>query len=240
MTAPATGAPAVATGLAPPPAPVCFRARPRPATAPPAALDAAALPADTALALANALPFLRCGEESAVHAFGRRLARGSGAAMQAALDAITADEVRHAAWLEALAGALPAPEPSAGGAASAAFFRRLLTRDRALHFARIAALDLAVCGLLRPLADRHGALGAVPRVAAGFRSIRGDEARHVRVARDCARRLGLDAAQQHAIDLTLCSELAALLAPVRASLARLGIADLAPARSRLPTVPDAC
>ena len=166
-----------------------------------------------------------------MHAFGRRLAgiaRDSPAAEQAALNAITDDEARHAAWLEALAAALPAPDRAPQPDAMAAFFRRLLTRDPALHFARIAALDLAVCAILRPLVGPGSALAAAPEVVDGLRAIRRDEARHVRVARDCARRLGLGAPQQHALDLALRDELASLLAPVRASLRRLGIDDFGP------------
>lgn len=207
------------------PASVCFSRSHRGAA--PATVDAGALPADAALALANALPFLRCGEESAVHAFGRRLASRAGGANRTVLDAITADEARHAAWLEALATSLPAPVAAPQAAAMAAFFRRLLTRDAALHFARVAALDLAVCALLRPLLARGSVLAAAPQVDAGLRAIRSDEARHVRVARACAITLGFTAPKQRALDLALRAELAALLAPVRASLEQLGIRSIA-------------
>ena len=202
--------------------PVCF-ARARPVVAAPAVVDASGLPRDAAMALSNALPFLRCGEESAVHAFGRSLAHAAIDAEHLALETITADEARHAAWLDALAAALPAPEWPPQTAAMARFFRALLTRDRALHFARVAALDLAVCEILRPLVAPHGALAAAPQVVAGLQAIRHDEARHVRVARNCAHRLGVSAARQAQLDIALRHELAALLAPVHASLARLGI-----------------
>ncbi len=203
---------------------VCFaRTRPPARTL---SVDAHALPPDVAVALANALPFLRCGEESAVHAFGRRLASVDSAMEQAALDAITADEARHADWLAALAAALPSPDRAPCAEAMARFFRRLLTRDAALHFARIAALDLRVCAILRPLVAPHGTLAAAPRAVAGLRVIRRDEARHVRVARECARRLGFGAMQQRTLDLAMRDELAALLAPVRMSLARLGVSEL--------------
>jgi hypothetical protein len=206
--------------------PVCF-ARGRTAPRDRIAVDASGLPRDVAQALSNALPFLRCGEESAVHAFGRRLARNGIAAEQAALDAITADEARHAAWLEALAQALPAGDTAPDAVAMATFFRRLLTRDPALHFARIAALDLAVCAILRPLAGRHGALAASPPVTDGLRAIHRDEARHVRTARHCAARLGWSTAQQRSLDQSMRGDLAALLEPVRASLLRLGFTGFA-------------
>ena len=206
--------------------PVCFAHR-RCTIEAAVAIDTTGLPPDMAQALADTLPFLRCGEESAVHAFGRRLAGRADGANQRVLDAITADETRHAAWLEALAAALPPASAVPNGDAMAAFFRRLLTRDAALHFARVAALDLAVCALLRPLAARGSALACAPQVHAGLRAIRSDEARHVRVARDCAGALGFGAAQQRRLDLDLRTELLALLAPVRSSLERLGIRALA-------------
>jgi hypothetical protein len=213
----------VAHVAAPTMAPVCFMRPPRAAhEAATLDIDASALLPDVALALANAVPFLRCGEESAVHAFGRRLVHSDDAMEQRALEAIGADEERHAAWLQALAAALPAPTCALDPDALTPFFRRLLTRDKALHFARIAALDLAVCALLRPLVARHGPLAAAPTVIGGLRAIRHDEARHVRVARDCAYRLGWPAASQRGLDQSMREELGALLAPVNGSLRRLG------------------
>lgn len=204
-----------------PAAAVCFAHR-RPINATPCRIDTRALPPAAARALADALPFLQCGEESAVHAFGRRLAGTTGLAEQVALDAITADEQRHANWLEALAAALPEPATQPDAGVMAAFFRRLLTRDPALHFARIAALDLAVCAILHPLAAPRGPLAAAPDVSSGLAAIRRDEARHVRVARHCAGALGFNMVDQRALDLAIRAELAALLRPVGDSLGTLG------------------
>ena len=202
---------------------LCFaRARPMPAVVP---IDTSGLAEDVALALAQALPFLRCGEESAVHAFGRRLMHSADPAEQLTLANITADEQRHANWLAALAAALPTPHGGLDAEPSARFFRSLLTRNKALHFARIAALDLAVCAMLHPLVVGRSVLASAPQVVDGLRSIRRDEARHVRVARRCAQRLGWSASAQHTLDRTMRDELAALLAPVRVSLLRLGIVD---------------
>lgn len=183
-------------------------------------LDSQAIPADVAQALADTLPFLLCGEESAVHAFGRRLAGHIDSA--AALQAIADDEICHAAWLERLAADLPLPASAPDPEQMAVFFRRLLTRDMARHFAHIAALDLAVCDILRPLTASAGALTGAPLVMAGLRAIHQDEARHVRVARDCARALGFDAPRLREAEVEIRQSLAGLLAPVRGSLARLG------------------
>ena len=182
--------------------------------------DTAGLAPELAQALADTLPFLLCGEESAVHAFGRRRVASLD---QAALDTIAADEAQHAAWLEALARALPPASKPLAGEVMAAFFRTLLTRDTALHFASIAALDLAVCRLLRPLVAPDSALRAAPAVHAGLRSIQRDEGRHVRVARACARQLGVEAGLQRSLDAGLQQRLRELLFPVRDSLAQLGV-----------------
>ncbi len=200
---------------------LCFRRRGERAQLP--APDTTGLAPGLAQALADTLPFLLCGEESAVHAFSRR----RGATLDhAALESIALDEAQHAAWLEALARALPVAHSAVAGEQMAGFFRALLTRDAARHFASIAALDLAVCRLLRPLVAPGSALTAAPAVLAGLRRIQRDEARHVRVARDCARQLGVDAAQQRRLDVGLQQRLFALLAPVQASLTRLGVRGL--------------
>lgn len=202
------------------PAGLCFQRRAS-ASLPLDRLDVRGLSQATAQALADTLPFLLCGEESAVHAFGRRHAA---ALDRATLAAIAADESRHAAWLEALAAALPPPSAAVQAQRMASFFRGLLTRQPARHFAAIAALDLAVCRLLQPLAGAGSVLRAAPEVHAGLRRIRQDEARHVRIARDCARRLGVDALTQRSTDAQLQTALDELLAPVHAALSHLGIA----------------
>lgn len=179
-------------------------------------------------ALSDTLPFLRCGEESAIHAFGRRLVGGALGTSKRVLDAITEDETRHAAWLAALASALPAPRQASDSQQMTAFFRQMLTRDRGLHFAQIASLDLAVCELLRPLAAVRSVIAAAPEVHAGLASIRRDEARHVRIARSCARELGWSPLQQHKLDAAMRDRLGVLLAPIRSSLALLGIPSFRP------------
>ena len=186
-------------------------------------IDTSPLAHDVALALSETLPFLRCGEESAIHAFSRRLIGQKADAGQMELDSIAEDETRHAAWLESLAAALPAPQQASEPEQMAGFFRRLLTRHRPLHFAQIASLDLAVCALLRPLTVSQSAIHCAPQVHAGLCSIRSDEARHVRVARNIARNLGWTKSQQHKLDLSIREQLAALLVPIESSLLRLGI-----------------
>ena len=191
------------------------------------------LPGAVAQALADTLPFLLCGEESAVHAFGRRW-KGQDHRREA-LRSIAGDEARHASWLQALARCLPAPARAPDAARMSAFFGGLLTREPARHFGHIAALDRSVCDILRPLVLPNGALADAPDVRAVLRAIHQDEARHVRVARDCALELGLTVADQHRLDLQVADALAALLSPVRASLHRLGVTGrIAPAPAPVP------
>ncbi len=180
----------------------------------------AQLPRQTAQALADTLPFLLCGEESAVHAFGRRWKGQSH--RRAVLQAIASDELRHAEWLQGLAAVLPAPAWTPDTARMSEFFGSLLTREQARHFGCIAALDLSVCHILRPLARQDGVLALAPEVVAGLRSIRNDEARHVRVARDCALDAGLSAVEQQGLDAQVAQALTTLLDPVRSSLSQLG------------------
>jgi rubrerythrin len=171
--------------------------------------------------LANALPFLACGEESAAHAFSGRLSKLVAGESRARLLSIAQDELRHAAWLARLKPALPPPESHLSTSASADFFRCLVTRDAGLHFARVAALDLAVCRLLALITHRRAALSVAPDIRDGLTSIARDEARHVQVALAMARSLGISQHMQEEVDLTVATQLNTLLAPIAAGLNRL-------------------
>lgn len=139
---------------------------------------------DHAAALARLVPILGCGEEAAALAFDG-LARASKAdpVASAALRQIAADERLHDGLMHALANALP---PIAGEAAIKAARRlhvRLGSGGTAMHLAKIAALDAAVCTILSrmlrpglPLADDEFVHGILSR-------IRRDEARHVALSR---------------------------------------------------------
>ncbi|WP_296508197.1 ferritin family protein [Rhodoferax sp.] len=177
--------------------------------------------------LANCLPFLACGEESAAHTFAGTLSRRVKEASRAQLRRVAQDELRHEAWLARLALALPAPESSLSTSESAAFFKHLVTRNVGLHFARIAALDLAVCRLLARLTHRDAALQAAPNIRQGLAHIARDEARHVRVASQLAGQHGVSLAMQEEIDQDLAAQLALLLAPIQPGLQRLMQRDAA-------------
>jgi hypothetical protein len=134
-------------------------------------------------ALAELLPVLLCGEESAALAMDHLA--GSGDAqdeMSAALARIALDELEHQALLQRVRAALPTPHDDPGlHAAMRRFFMRLASRDPATHCARIAAVDSAVCLLLGELRRRHGPIASEPRLDAIVARIHRDEARHVAV-----------------------------------------------------------
>jgi hypothetical protein len=138
-----------------------------------------------ALALAELLQVLCCGEESAVFAFQRLSGK---ACLQEfsrrELLRIASEEEVHEVLLSGLRASLPNIEVDAGlQRRLRRFFISLESREMGVHFARLAALDSGVCAVLgelqRPqaiLKDReHGIL----RI---FRKIHQDEANHVRTA----------------------------------------------------------
>jgi demethoxyubiquinone hydroxylase (CLK1/Coq7/Cat5 family) len=199
----------------------CFRLRRRSSEFDQLVLDCGALAPLHQQDLANCLPFLACGEESAAHTFAGRLSKRVAHDSRQVLRRIANDELRHAAWLARLQMALPMPDLHLSTSVSAAFFRGLITSDAGLHFARIAALDLAVCRLLAGITHHRAALATAPAIREGFRRIAQDEARHVHISRSMAATFGVSSAQQSEIDRSLAAQLCDLLAPVRAGLSRL-------------------
>jgi hypothetical protein len=93
-------------------------------------------------------------------------------------------------------------------------------RDHALHFARIAALDSAVCVILAAVTKP---LARARVVVDTFNRIRGDEARHVKFSREHSCELGAD--KSLLADTAACvrSELVALLYPLASSFEDLGL-----------------
>lgn len=171
--------------------------------------------------LADVLPYLACGEVSAVHAFSGRLLKTVPADAQATLNGIANDEIAHARLIESLQNSLPPAQQPPDAARLAMFFRRLESSDPAEHLARVAALDRAVCQVLQPLLRQGCAISQSPAMYGAFRALRQDEARHVRMAREMARQLGLAASRQQQLDHSIRLRLKSLLAPVSEALARL-------------------
>ncbi len=160
-----------------------------------------------ALALAELLQVLSCGEESATASFESLAHSCDEHSARTALMQIAADERRHQFLLAALSAGLPRPRvETAFKAKMRRFFMRLADRDLQVHFVRIAALDSAACQLLALLRARTGPLPLESDAAMVLRSIHLDEARHVRLARRCAgplvnSRRGMDIAARVRVEL---------------------------------------
>lgn len=191
--------------------PVCFDRGERALV--PAGVPPLSLPDRSAAALAELLPLLLCGEESAALAFdGAAAGAASSPAVRAVLDRIRREEMVHGWLLQRLRAALPASPPDARLLAR---MRRFLVTladadaDPGRYFARIAGLDSAVCIVLAALRGRRSPLASDAAVATTFARIHHDEAGHVDAARRIAlghgpARLARDAATQtrrHLVEL---------------------------------------
>lgn len=174
--------------------------------------DVMRLPDPLATAFATLLGFLLCGEESATHAFGGSLLRTSADAERAALVAIADDEAVHACLIDQWLTNLPDASSDLDLVASRRFFMRLQSRDRTLHFARIAALDASVCRMLSQLI-RSTALAPCQGLVSGLARIRADEARHVRVSRALALRHGMRREDLSDVAADVDAQLGVLMAP---------------------------
>jgi 1,2-phenylacetyl-CoA epoxidase catalytic subunit len=173
--------------------------------------------------LADVLPYLACGEASAVHAFSGRLSQQLPLAARATLSAIVQDEMGHALWIEALQKTLPPPQRPPQAARLLMFFRRLESAQPAEHLAHVAALDRAVCQLLHPMLRRGGVISQAPDLHRALCALRQDEARHVRMSRAMAQQLGMSAGRQALLNQSIGARLLSLLQPVRPALARLSL-----------------
>lgn len=186
------------------------------------------LPTRHAEALAELLPALLCGEESAALVFDHYAQSAAlPPAARRALERIGADEERHAIWLQRLRLGLPEPPKAVrDDLAVRRFYLSIGEREPARHLLRIAALDSAVCVLLGTLRCRHSPVAADEVLARVLARIHRDEARHVAVASRLARQLAGD------------SDLRGVAIDTRERLARL-LERRAAAIERLDTCPDA-
>jgi hypothetical protein len=193
------------------------------------------LDARRALALAELLQVLSCGEESASVTFDQLQHSWHEPAVRGALTQIASDERQHQVLLATLTAALPQPRPDpALQATMRRFFMRLAHRDALVHFVRIAAIDSAACHLLALLRGRRGPLATDSHAASVLERIHTDEARHVVIARRCAGPL-LDSAKGRDIADEMRTELTHVLQLRADSLETLAI-DPDRLRARLRSV----
>jgi hypothetical protein len=141
-----------------------------------------------AAALAALLPLLGCGEEAAGMAFDGLADCHSGDDRAArTLRAVAAEERLHDILIRQLQSGLPdAGQYAVPIEAARRFHIELVRGGAALHLARIAALDSAVCTMFSRLLRADGPVAADPGVATILRRIHRDEARHVRLTRGLA------------------------------------------------------
>jgi hypothetical protein len=149
--------------------------------------DDSGLTAEAAEGLGMLLPLLGCGEEAAVLAFDGLARAAPGTVAGRALAAIARDEEQHDAVISRLRQIVPRhPDEAALLRRARRFHITLGAGGTALHLARIAALDAAVCTVLSRLLRPAAPLARAPGVARALAAIRDDEARHVAVSRRIA------------------------------------------------------
>jgi hypothetical protein len=132
-------------------------------------------------ALGQLLPGLLCGEESAFRVFwreGHRLSNAQIIHSAALANQIAVEELEHERLLQDLRACCPIPNDIASTLVrTRRFFLRMASRDPAIHFAKVAALDSGVCVILSSLVRPLSRATALIEI---FNRIRSDEARHVR------------------------------------------------------------
>jgi hypothetical protein len=175
-------------------------------------------------ALAQLLPVLLCGEESAVLAFGGcARSAAADAAARRDLSAIQSDEERHTTWLRRLKLALPAPRSDPGLLKEVRrFFAAVREPQLGRHLARIAALDSAACVVIGTLRRRGGAIGTDRALSDLFMRIHKDEVRHVAIAHSYAK-LFCGAADLRTLAVETREGLARLLARRADALEQIGV-----------------
>lgn len=167
--------------------PACFAVPRRIEWAASAPLGIVGLDDPSSLALATLIPLLGCGEEAAALAFDGLAETANDDVGRYALRAIAAEERVHDALLRAMAAQLPEGADAKKLQRAARRFHIDLGRGGpALHFARIAAVDAAVCTILSRLLRPGLPLARDPVTRATLTRIRSDEARHVAVSRGMA------------------------------------------------------
>lgn len=152
-----------------------------------------------AMALADLLPLLGCGEEAAALAFDELSLGAADDLSGRALRAIAGEERVHDALLKRLAHALPEPKSAESALRAARRFHIDLGLGGVdLQFAKIAAIDASVCTVLGRLLRRGGPASSDETVRFTLARIRRDEARHVAVSRRLSLARGVSVAARDA------------------------------------------
>jgi len=175
-------------------------------------------------ALGQLLPSLLCGEESAFQVFwreGHRVSNVQISRSAALANQIALEELEHERLLQGLRGYCPVPNDVASTILrTRQFFLRMASRDPAVHFARVAALDSGLCVLLSALVKPLSRAATLIEI---FNRIRSDEARHVRFSRQHSYELGADTSLLANSAVRVRGELVDLLYPLGESFEDLGV-----------------
>jgi hypothetical protein len=188
--------------------------------------DLGTLNTDEQQALANLMPLLICGEESATCVFddlANALTGRLSTIQVRAIRSITADEIRHSDDLDALRNQLPSPLDRRTAYRAATFLKVLKSDDPVIRLARLAVLDAAVCQMLAMLLHAEAAIAKCSEVSKMLRNIQLDEARHVRIIRDCFLMLKLSSVEIAKAQLQVLEAFIVLLTPVNHDLQCLGL-----------------
>jgi predicted metal-dependent hydrolase len=180
-------------------------------------------------ALADLLPLLICGEETAISVFERlavALQQQLAPPLLADLQRVAQDEIRHAAYLDRLRAHLPVPTDTMAAQRAAHFLASLRCAAPARQLVRLAALDALVCCVLSAMLRPNARLACARDITLLLRRIQLDEATHVRITRACFIALGVMPTQVAVERAEMQQRFAALLAVSADAFAGLGV-DLA-------------
>jgi len=177
-------------------------------------------------AMARLMPFLLCGEQSAIQVFGsevERLRGGSWSKSINLLESIESDEYAHEQALRNLSSLLMKPDDIDGLKRKARHFYMKLGRTTGMaeHFARVAQLDACVCIIMNEIAKSD--LGKNNLAAQLLDRIKKDEARHVGVSRKHYHYLGGDEEMLKRNKSEISNKLVSLLSTEAESFESLGV-----------------
>ena len=176
--------------------------------------------------LADLLPVLLCGEESAEHVFSNAALHESvqlNHSMRAGLASIADDERQHGLLLLTLRNALPSTQDISAVMRSVRFLKSMASADLKTHLTRVAALDAGVCIVLAEIARAGTPIARNETAASIFARIRRDEGRHVRISRTYSRVLGVDAQTEAIERRKVIAGFYNLLSPSGGAFSKLGV-----------------
>ena len=177
-------------------------------------------------ALARLMPFLLCGEQSAIQVFGaevERLRDSSWSKSIRLLKSIESDEYAHEEALQTLSSLLMQPSDLNDIKRRARHFYIRLgnTKGMTEHFARVAQLDACVCIIMNAISNSD--LGKNSLATQLVDRIKKDEARHVGVSKKHFHYLGGDETILKRNKRDVSNKLVALLQTEADSFESLGV-----------------